>query len=107
MARTTLAQYAATTDARLESIEAGIAQLLAASVTADQPARTRKAQPKADRKPVTSAKALTKRTRKAFIAASEYDFAGWSTKDIAHFCVEQGYAPKGFVIGEGYTALFS
>jgi hypothetical protein len=86
--------------ARVEALE-GNATVVAKP--AQGKARTRK----------TTGKPLTKANRKAFVAAALKDanggpdFTGMSTKAIAEYCVTTGYAPKGFRIGEGYTALFS
>lgn len=91
-----------------KAVEALVAQqtVATAPVAPEAPARTRKArQPKAA--PAAS-KALTKRTREAYVAACEaegYEVSGWSTWDLAYWSVSLGYAPKGFYVGERYTEL--
>ena len=78
-------------------------------------ARTRKAPVKkaaAKKAPAKKAQVrpLSKKSLQAFktAAAKEgVDFAGQSTRQVAEFCVTEGYAPKGFRIGEGYTEMFS
>lgn len=103
MARTTLA----TTNARLDSVEAKLDRLIAALETK---APAKKVTRKVTTTKAKATKALTKGTRKAFIAAASkdgYDFEGFSTKALAFYAVENNYAPKGFHIGEGYLAMFS
>jgi hypothetical protein len=98
------------TNARIDSLEAKLDQVLAAlqGGSAATPAA-----PKAPKAPKAEKSAkptyLRQSTRKAFIAASEYDLTGWSTKEIAAYAVNVNadIIPAGFAIGEGYTALVS
>lgn len=102
------------TNARLDALEARfdrLEALLVASLDAKAPAKTvrtkKPAQPKADPKPGTG-KALTKATRRAFIAACAkdgYDCEGWSTWELAYWAISIGYAPKGFYVGERYAEM--
>lgn len=109
MARTTLA----TTNARIDSLKADQSRLeekldrLLAYHEASAPAkpvvrRTAKPQPKADAKVKTFRRKDLDAFRRA-AAKDGYDFDGWSALAVAGFCVETGYSPKGWVIGEGYT----
>ncbi len=66
-----------------------------------QPKAAAKSQPKADL-PLTKARL---QDFKAAAAKDGVDFSGLSTWDVAYYCVTEGYAPKGFCIGERYTAL--
>lgn len=59
-------------------------------------------------------KSLTRATRRQFIRAAARDGVlfkptkkgvGWSTVEVARYCVEQKWAPKGWKIGKGYKAL--
>lgn len=61
-------------------------------------------------------KSLTRATRRQFIAAAARDGVlfkpskkglGWSTREIATYCVAQKWAPKGWKIGKGYKKLVS
>lgn len=97
-----------------EALAAAIAQAvvaavvpLLADVSASQPAKTTKAPAKEAPKPA-STKALTKKTRAAFIKAAAkdgYECEGYSTWDLAYWAVSIDYAPKGFHVGERYTEM--
>lgn len=104
---------AAVTNAHLLEAILGLTEAIKAQhVVATEPtapatkARTRKSTVTAA--PKGQAKLLTKTTRKAFIAQAAkegLDFEGWSTWDLAFYCVSENWAPQGFGIGEGYTRL--
>lgn len=57
---------------------------------------------------------LTRASRRQFIAAAARDGVlfkpskkgvGWSTREIAAWCVAERWTPKGWKIGKGYKAL--
>jgi septal ring-binding cell division protein DamX len=112
------------TNLRIDSLDSKLDAILAAlSPEAPAKAPRKAATRKVTRKPVArkaparkapakkvALRPLSKKSRVAFVAAARkegVDFSGQSTKAIAEFCVTEGYAPKGFTIGAGYTALFS
>ena len=104
----------ASIDARLTALEAD----RNAPAVKTAPAKTaRKSAPKSSSKKAPkkaapkTVRALCKATRKDFVAAAAkagVDFAGMSTQTIAGLCLEdETLIPAGFVIGEGYRALFA
>jgi len=97
-------------ETRFDSVEAKLDRLLAHLEPAAPAKVTRpKAEPKARRaaKPQVKAVTLTRKTRKAFAAKAPWA-AHLGTSTIAAMCVEDpSLVPAGFVIGEGYKALFA
>lgn len=100
-------------DALASSVQA-LAEIntqILAHLAGDAPASVTPKARKASKKSTKTAKTvtcLTKGTRKAFVAQAKregVDFDGYSTWEIAYHCVAEGYAPKGFRIGERYTEL--
>lgn len=97
---------AAIAQAVTTAVVATLSEAQPAVVTAPAPQKA----PAAPRK--AQGKALTKETRKAFVAAalnqSKADFRNCSTKAIAAMCVENpALVPAGFRIGAGYSAMFA
>ena len=119
----------AAVEARLDGFEVRFDAKMDAILAALNPGSVAKTAPAVEKAPSaakpqvratsTTGKALCKATRLAFLKAAAKEGTSfpadmvngrevnWSTKEIARWCVENSYAPKGFRIGEGYTAMYS
>ena len=104
LAQTVAAMQAVTVEPKAKTVRKAPAKKAPAKKAPAKKAAAKKAAPK-------TARALCKATRKDFVAAAAKagtDFAGMSTQTIAGLCLEdERLIPAGFVIGEGYRALFA